>query len=113
MKEERRTLERFDLHAPTRIEVELAGGRRGIFSLTTKNISSAGTYIATDQPLPEGLPVILELLLSLEMLQRLVGERGRARVRVKGKVIRSDRDGMAIMFESKYKITATNNSVAQ
>jgi hypothetical protein len=110
--EERRRLERFDLQAPTRIEVELDGGKKSILSLATKDISSDGAFIATDRPLPEGQTVKLELLLSLDILQKFVGEKGRAKIRVKGKVIRSVFNGMAILFDSKYKILTSSGVVA-
>lgn len=106
--EERRTLQRFDLQAPTRVEVELEGGKRDVLSLATRDISSAGAFIATNQPLTAGMHVRLEMLLSLDMLKRFVGEGGKAKVRVKGKVIRSDSNGMAILFDSKYKILGGN-----
>ncbi len=48
----------------------------------------------------------MELLIALDKLPRLVGELGRAKIKVKGTVIRVDADGIAIRFESKYKITA-------
>jgi len=107
--EERRKLERFELHAPARILVELGEGKREELDLTTKDVSSGGAFIYSDQPLPEGATVKIELLISLTMLQKLAGEKGRAKVKVKGKVIRVDEDGAAIRFNSKYKITALEN----
>lgn len=105
---ERRRLERFDLHAPARIEVLGETGAKDVLSLTTKDISSAGAYVSTDTPLPEGAPVKLELLLSVEMITRILGANEKAKVRVKGKVIRVEDDGMAIQFDSKYKILMQN-----
>ena len=105
---DRRALERFDLHAPMRIEVDFDGGRKDVLNLTTQNISSAGAYIVTERPLPEGVEVRLELILSLELLKTLIGERRKAKIRVRGKVIRSDCQGMAIVFKNKYRIMAGN-----
>jgi hypothetical protein len=105
-REERRRLERFELQTPTRIEVQIEAGHKDFFSLITRDISSRGAYVNTAQPLPEGLLVKLELLLSPEMLRKMVGEMGKAKIRVRGRVIRSDSEGMAIEFESRYKILA-------
>jgi hypothetical protein len=47
----------------------------------------------------------MEFMLALELSNKLIGEEGRACVRVKGKVIRSDPNGIAVRFDSNYKIT--------
>ena len=101
---DRRRLERFDLQAPTKIEVLLEAGRKDVLSLLTRDISSMGAYVKTSQPLPEGMHVKLELLLSLEILKRMMGQKGDAKIKVRGQVLRSDREGMAIVFDTKYKI---------
>ncbi len=107
--EERRRLERFELRAPARILVEFDEGKREELDLTTKDVSSGGAYIYSDQPLPEGATVIIELFISLSMLQTRAGETNKAKVKVKGTVIRVDEDGAAIRFNNKYKITSLNN----
>ena len=104
--DERRKLERFELCAPARITVEYDRGRKEEFDLTTKNLSSDGAFLFTSKPLPEGALVKMEFLIALDKLRRLTSEKGKARVRVKGKVIRVDENGAAIRFESKYKISA-------
>ena len=108
--EERRKLERFDLQAPARILVELGAGKKTELDLTTKDVSSGGAFIYSDQPLPEGATVRIELFISLAMLQKLAGETGTAKVKVKGTVIRVTEDGAAIRFDSKYKITALDSN---
>jgi hypothetical protein len=104
--EDRRRLQRFDLQAPTRIEVQQDGGRHGVLNFLTKDISSMGAYIETAQPLPEGAPVRLELTLSMELLYRIVGKGAGAKVKVRGKVIRAEEGGMAIKFDRRFKIVA-------
>jgi hypothetical protein len=109
--EERRRLERFKLHTSARILVELGEGKKEELDLTTKDVSSGGAFIYSDQPLPEGATVKIELLISLATIQKLAGEKGRAKVKVKGKVIRVNENGAAIRFDSKYKITALDNGI--
>jgi hypothetical protein len=105
--EERRKLERFSLSAPARVLIESEDSRkREELNLMTKDVSSDGAFLCSSQPLPEGANVSLELLLSLETLRKFAGEGGKARIRLKGKVIRVDGNGAAIRFASKYKITA-------
>jgi hypothetical protein len=106
--EDRRRLQRFDLQASTLIEVQQEGGRHGVLSFITRDISSMGAFIETAQPLPEGAPVRLELMLPLDLPKRVVGEESRAKVKVRGKVIRAEEDGMAIQFDRKFKIVAAS-----
>ena len=107
--DERRKLERFELNAPARVVVEFESGEKKEFDLTTKDVSSDGAYLFTSQPLPKGASVKMEFLLSMDALRKMAGEKGRARIRVKGMVIRVDGSGAAIRFASKYKITAFEN----
>jgi hypothetical protein len=110
--EEKRKLERFELNAPARVLLESGSSKIDEYNLTTRDVSSAGAFLYSSQSLPEGANVRMEFLISLDTLQRIAGEKGKAKVRVKGKVIRSDSDGIAIRFDNKYKITAldSNNS---
>jgi hypothetical protein len=110
---ERRRLERFDLAAPARVLVESDAGDKAHLSLTTKDVSSAGAYLYCPLPLAEGDRVKMELLISLEKLSRLDGEKGSAKIRVRGTIIRVDTDGVAIRFESKYKITPLDGGSRQ
>lgn len=108
--EERRKLERFELNTPARVLLESGRSKKDEYNLTTRDVSSAGAFLYSSQPLPEGASVKMEFLLSLDTLQKLAGDKCRAKVRVKGKVIRSDENGIAIRFESSYKITALENN---
>jgi hypothetical protein len=101
---ERRKLERFDLQAPAKLRVEREGTRSDFVSLVTRDISSSGVYVATDQPLEIGARVKLELLISLDMISRMIGEGGKAKVKVDGQVVRADGKGVAIQFVNKFKM---------
>ena len=104
--QERRKLERFEIQAPTRIVLQSGGVGALMDKLTTRDISSSGAYVYSSQSLPEGAKVRMDLVITLEALQKIAGENSTARIRVKGKVVRSDSGGVAIQFESGYKITA-------
>ena len=108
--EERRKLERFELNAPARVLLESGRCKNDEYNLTTRDVSSDGAFLYSSQPFPEGAKVKMDFMISLETLQRLAGEKGMAKIRVKGKVIRSDENGIAIRFESSYKITALENN---
>ena len=103
---ERRRLERFDLCAPVQLVVEYGEGERTSLALETRDISSAGAYLYCSQPPEEGARVRMDLLISPDALRKAAGEQGKARIRVRGRIIRVDPQGIAIRFENKYKITA-------
>jgi hypothetical protein len=103
---ERRRLERFDLIAPAHLTVESESGGKAQLNLTTKDVSSGGAYLYSQQPLISGSRVTMELLIFLDTLWKIASARGRVKIKVKGTVIRVDEEGIAVRFESKYKITA-------
>jgi PilZ domain len=106
--EERRNLQRFYIQAPTRIETASEGKSNRVLNLVTRDLSSSGAFVSTEQPLREGAPVRLEVLLSLAMLPEITGGGARARVRVRGKVIRVDEGGMAILFSGRHRFVSRN-----
>jgi len=103
MKEKRR-LERFDLHIPTTIEFLTSDQQKSLLNLLTRNISSGGAYFHTTQPLPQGTQVKIDLVLPLDKLRKLKKEHKRAYIKVTGKVLRSESEGMAICFDEDYQI---------
>jgi hypothetical protein len=109
MDEERRKLERFQLHAPARILLE-SEDRKGEYNLMTRDVSSGGAFLYSSHAFPKGASVKMEFLILQHTLGKASGDKGRAKVRVKGKVVRADSDGIAISFESGYKITALESN---
>lgn len=104
IKRERRRLGRFRLEIPATIEVinsDLEGVKSG---LKTSNISSGGAFFHTKEPLPEGTPVKIDLILPLDKLKKLENDHKQAYIKVSGKVLRSESKGMAISFDQDYVI---------
>jgi hypothetical protein len=99
---ERRRLERFKLSTPARLTVQAGTPGRLCLELTTKDISSGGAYLYSGHRLGAGAQVSMELLISLANLSRIVGSFGRAKINVRGTVVRVDERGMAIRFERRY-----------
>jgi len=108
--QERRKLQRFEIDTTARVLIESGTNKKVEYSLATRDISSAGAFLFAPQPIPKGTSVKIEFLISLDALQKITGDGGRAKVRVEGQVIRSDSNGIAIRFVSKYKITAFGNN---
>jgi len=101
---ERRRLERFDLEVSGAIELLAPGQEREILNLLTSNICSGGAYFHTTQPLPEGTQIKIDLVLPLDKLKRLKEDCKQAYIKVTGKVLRSESEGMAICFDEDYRI---------
>ena len=106
---ERRRLERFDLKVPAAIEFVAPSQEKSPLKLLTTNVCSGGMYLDTVEPLPEGTHVRVELVLPLDRLKKLKNEHKRAYVRVTGRVLRSESQGMAIGFDGDYQITGSIN----
>ena len=104
IKKERRKLGRFRLEIPAKIEMIGSEWGKTRRDLRTSNISSGGAFFHTEQPLPEGTPVKLDLILPLEKLKRLKNDDKQAYIKVTGKVLRSETKGMAISFDQNYVI---------
>jgi len=101
---ERRKLERFDLHIPATIELLITKRDKELIRLLTKNVCSGGAYFHTTKPLPENTQVKIDLILPLDKLKTLKDERKHALIKVTGKVLRSEQEGMAVCFEKDYQI---------
>lgn len=104
---EKRRLERFDLVLPAAIEFINEHHDERMINLLTTNICSGGAYFYTNQPLPEGTQVKIDLVLPLDKLRKLKKEHKKAFIKVTGKVLRTESEGMAICFDKDYKITGS------
>jgi len=98
---EKRTLERFDLKIPAKIESDY---EEKILNPLTRNIGSGGAFFHTAQPLPKGTQVKIDLVLPLDKLKKLKDDCKQAYIKVTGRVLRSKSEGMAILFDKDYLI---------
>ena len=94
---DKRGVQRFDLRLHTLLH-ELDDGDQQL-ELFTRDISSDGAYVCSDDPLPLDTPVELTFFLPIR-------KRIRSKIQTSGRVIRADEAGMAIRFESQYQILA-------
>ena len=100
---EARRLERFDLELPATLKVvNDEEEEKKILNLLTSNICAGGAYFYTEQPLIVGTEVKLDLILTIEELKKLKGKQ--AYIKVSGKVIRAESNGMAICFNDDYSL---------
>ena len=103
--QEQRKFERFDLNIPAKIETVISGQAkdREILNLLTKDICAGGAFFHTAQSLPEGTEAEIDFVIDINKLKKLI--ESRAYIKIKGTVLRSESEGMAICFHKNYKIT--------
>ena len=94
--QDRRGLQRFNLRLEAILQ-ELRDRAEGL-ELYTRDISSDGAFLYTDHPLPLDSSVELTLMLP-------VGEVSKSKIKVDGRVIRAEQDGIAVRFDSRYSFT--------
>jgi len=101
-RQEKRKMERFELGVFSKIRIDSAWHNIDTIELITQNVCADGAYFKTTKPLPVGTPVSLSM--KLEVNSKLKSNRNLMSVEVSGKVIRSEKDGMAIQFNNGYKM---------
>ena len=102
----KRRVERFDLEIPAKVKVSVSAEVEEVSEVLTNDISSGGAFFHTDQPLPEGTVVEIDLILPLSKLTKsLKGSEQYTRIKVNGQVLRSESTGMAVSFHDDYQIS--------
>jgi len=91
-----RDFERYELELTATIEYELPEQKRERLILQTTNISAEDVFFYTMATLPEGLQVNVSIYLLVDNELVVVG--------VSGCVLRPKEIGIAISFESNYKV---------
>ena len=107
---EKRKIQRIDMRRPARIEGMAKDGKKIVVKAETKDISSHGAFFITEQAIDENVKLDIELFLSIEKLQELLGKQKKIKIQLQGTVIRSAPDGVAVSFGTKYQITALSNN---
>jgi hypothetical protein len=102
---ERRQVQRLDLQAPARINGVGKSGKQISLQAETKDISSHGAFFVTKELIEENANLDIELVLSMKKLKELLGRKDRVRLEIKGTVIRTENEGIAVSFSRKYKIS--------
>ena len=103
-----RRLRRFNLRLPATIKYSRKNGKikKEIIDLLTSNVCSGGAYFPADKPLSEGTEVNIDFGLPKEELCK--SYRKQALIKVRGKVIRVESKGMAICFNTDFKIKSVD-----
>ena len=103
---EQRKVERFDLYLEIMLRVQKPTKGNQTQTLLSRNISSAGVFLVTNDPLLLGTNVDLGLFISQKFYHN--EKRGKIVINTRGTVIRNDKLGMAIKFDTKCQISPFN-----
>ncbi len=100
---EKRKSARFNLNLTASVTVvEETGLRETPHDFHTRDISTTGGYFQNENALPLSSLVEIDLVLPLDQLKDLPGNR--ARVRLSGQVVRVQGNGMGVSFDEEYEI---------
>ena len=105
---ERRHLERFSVNAFAVVET-VSPGPAKVLELHTRDISSNGAFFPMEVPLPAGEKVKVTLFLSISA-QQLQLTFGGAKIATEGQVVRTEPQGMAVMFAKHYTMSPMASS---
>ena len=101
---EKRKVERFDLKIKTILNVQDVTIVDKQLMCLSRNISCAGVFLDTENPLPLGTKVDLNLMLNQHAFGSKT-EEDKINIITSGKVVRTNGHGMAVEFDELYKIT--------
>lgn len=100
----KRKLERFSLKAPAKIIPIDFGRKKRAFDLVTNNVSAGGAFFHTSHSLPEGTQVEVDVVLPLDKLEIIKNSSKQIHLKISGRVVRSETDGIAVCFDKDYQI---------
>lgn len=93
---DRRNLERFAFDLPASMWVAEDSGGSRIFETRTRDVSSKGAFFMTRQSIDVGTEVQINMSLALKKSKDM--QDNHARVKIFGKVVRADEEGVAVSF---------------
>lgn len=103
---EHRKMERFSLDLAGLLSIN-GKSDEGLRKLQTIDICAGGALFQITEPVPLGTEISVDLVLPLDRFKEIKTKR--ALIEVRGKVIREENNGMAVCFESRYKISPIDN----
>ncbi len=106
-----RRFQRIELCVSTHVTVSSVRNGGHKVDLLTRDISVGGAYFETDSPLDVGERLEIDFYLPLEWLRGM--EDNFLKVCTSGKVVRSDPNGMAVMFDGEYSLALISKETQQ
>lgn len=104
MLDDQREMQRFSIAVPARVEPADEAPANPGPDLYSRDVCAGGAFFLTSQPLDVGTQVVVQMLLCPRDITASPGRK--AQVTISGEVLRTDRNGIAVRFNSNYKITS-------
>ena len=101
-KDNQRSMDRFRLKLPAQASLVDSEGVEQISEFETCDICAGGAFLNTNEPLPVGSEIKLDLILAIDELRKIKGNK--VKIKVKGEVVRIEEGGMAVKFDEKFEI---------
>lgn len=98
---EKRKLERFNMEIPGTVSIKASGAKKKL-ELVTRDICSEGAYFKTEQAVPIGTEVQIDLVLPLKKFKMLPEHCEKVLVTLSGKVLRIEPGGIGVCFDEAY-----------
>ena len=95
-------MERFDLELEAFVSLPGETDRTERGNLVTRDVSRSGVFLVTDAPLPVGSKVNVDMILTLGGRKKQNAQQ--AWIKASGKVLRADKQGMAVGFDDQSRI---------
>lgn len=103
---ENRKMERFSLDLAGLLSIN-GRSEDGVRKFQTVDICAGGALFHTTESVPLGAEISVDLILPLDRFKEIKTKR--ALIEVSGKVIRKENNGVAVCFDSQYKISPIDN----
>ena len=100
---ENRSVKRFGLPMPAVVSSSRNGKMIDSVHMVSKNISSAGAFFITAEAMEPGREV--NIALKIPNLASVRSEEEGAMIQLKGKIVRTEPDGIAVAFSSNFKLS--------
>lgn len=104
---ERRGKERFSLEVPVMMSIVDKSREQKPYEYMTRDISSGGAFLMTDDPIAVGTDVKMDIVLSF-MKVRTKKEEKKTHIDISGYITRTEDIGMAVCFDKQYSISPYN-----
>lgn len=101
---EKRKVERFNLHIEAMLNFQHEAKKAPKALILSRNISCDGVFLETNNPLPIGTKVDLNLLLNQHELSNQAKDEI-IKINTSGKVVRTNEEGMAVEFDKLHKVS--------
>lgn len=109
MRTERRKIERYDLVLPCFLGIFEISLKNEVMELKTRNISAEGALLSGSPLLPIETPVKLDIIIPAHLIKN-EGQKG-SFISTEGRVVRSERDGLAVWFHQDYKVLPLSDAL--